>query len=59
MEEPKKENENIKSPEKHSRITLLSFFYFLCVISILSLVCLIYSLHLKDAKNLKFKVLII
>ena len=53
MEEPKKENENIKSPEKHTRITLLSFFYFLCVISILSLVCLIYSLHLKDAKNEK------
>lgn len=43
MEEQK---QNQEPKNGHSRITLLSFFYTLSIISIISLVCLVYSLHL-------------
>ena len=42
MEEPNN-NETRKN-----KITLLGFFYTLCVISIISLVCLVYVLHLRN-----------
>lgn len=42
MEEPKK---------SYPRISLLAFFYTLCVVTIISLVCLIYALHLKNEKT--------
>lgn len=42
MEEPNK-NETRKN-----KITLLGFFYTLCVISIISLICLVYVLHLRN-----------
>lgn len=43
MEEQKK-----ITKQDHPRITLLTFFYGLCVISIISLVCLAYVLHLRN-----------
>ena len=43
MEEQKKGTE-----KEHTRITLISFFYGLCVISIISLVCLAYTLHIRN-----------
>lgn len=33
--------------QEHPRITLLAFFYSLCVISIISFICLAYVLHLR------------
>ena len=46
MEEQKQENTKVK--KEHTRISLLAFFYTLCVISIISLVCLVYVLHLRN-----------
>ena len=43
MEEQKK-----GTKQEHTRITLLAFFYGLCVISIISLVCLAYTLHIRN-----------
>lgn len=43
MEEQKK-----STKQEHPRITLLTFFYGLCVISIISLICLAYVLHLRN-----------
>ena len=43
MEEQKK-----VTNQDHPRITLLTFFYGLCVISIISLICLAYVLHLRN-----------
>lgn len=48
MEEQK---QNQEQKNGHSRITLLSFFYTLSIISIISLVCLVYSLHLSKKKT--------
>lgn len=42
MEKQKKEIKN-----QHPRITLLSFFYGLCIIIVISIICLGYVLHLK------------
>ena len=44
MEEPN----NNKEVKRTNKITLLGFFYILCVISIISLVCLVYVLHLRN-----------
>ena len=44
MEEPN----NNKEVKRTNKITLLGFFYTLCVISIISLVCLVYVLHLRN-----------
>lgn len=43
MEEQKK-----VTKQDHPRITLLGFFYGLCVITIISLICLAYVLHLRN-----------
>lgn len=43
MEEQKQQPKS-----EHTRISLLAFFYTLCVISIISLVCLVYVLHLRN-----------
>ena len=45
MEEPKHENQ-----EKHTRITLLSFFYALCIIAIISVVCIGYVVRQNTKK---------
>ena len=44
MEEPN----NNKEVKRTNKITLLGFFYTLCVISIISLGCLVYVLHLRN-----------
>ena len=46
MEEQKK-----VTNQDHPRITLLTFFYGLCVISIISLICLAYVLHLRNTET--------
>ena len=48
MEEQK---QNQEPKNEHTRISLLSFFYTLSIISIISLVCLVYSLHLSKKKT--------
>ena len=45
------EKQNQKPKKEHKRITLLGFFYSLCVICILSLVCLAYVLHLRNTET--------
>ena len=42
------EEQNKESKQEHTRISLLAFFYTLCIISIISLVCLVYVLHLRN-----------
>ena len=45
------EEQNQKPKKEPKRITLLGFFYSLCVICILSLVCLAYVLHLRNTET--------
>lgn len=45
------EEQNQKTKKEHRRISLLGFFYSLCVISIVSLVCLVYVLHLRNTET--------
>lgn len=40
-----------ESKKDYPKISLLTFFYILCAISIISLVCLIYTLHLNNQKT--------
>lgn len=42
------EEQNNNQKTNSNRISLLTFFYTLCVISIISLVCLVYVLHLRN-----------
>ncbi len=42
------EEQNSKPAQKYARISLLTFIYVLCGITILSLVCLVYALHQRN-----------